>query len=291
MFLNCDGTLLVFLLIKISITLFICQKFCSLYSNPLSGESLILWRRMFKTKVVILRSLTVGEMDKTYSAKIVRKMSEEVLKKELDVVIKLIRMLQKKYGTGETPKTKATTLLNDFLSKKEMLINLYDGLTEKDKEELAQFYKELDEMFVVLKFMMQSVKADAEIIKVKKHLAAVKLDRQAFTQAVDYLTAYSYNEDEGITADHITKLALMICEAARFPNIKKHVANNYHMDETHDETHGTAILCANCITSVYNWSSRSAFRQRGWVYPGETPMKGEDPSVVKGMEVEEAVTE
>ena len=134
----------------------------------------------------------------------------------------------------------------------------------EDKAKVVKFYKELKEMSDVFKLMMQRVRADTDIKDVKDRLAAVNLNREAFTEAVEHLTTeYSFGENESDTAEHIIKLAIMICEAARFPDIKKHVANNYH-----ETTEVTAFLSEECITSIYSWSHRSALMQRGGVRVG-----------------------
>lgn len=53
----------------------------------------------------------------------------------------------------------------------------------------------------------------------------------------------------------------------------------------------TASLSEKCITSVYNWSHRSALMQRGGWYAGETSLLGDDPEVIKGMYIREVSIE
>ncbi|XP_017226478.1 uncharacterized protein LOC108202539 [Daucus carota subsp. sativus] len=247
--------------------------------NPFSKEWPILWGKMFKKRVVILGSLAAGKKDTIDWAKRTEKYTLEDWKEELQALIKLTRMLKKKFGIDGTPETNPTDdkIWEVFFSEKAKLKKQYEAV---NKEDQAKFYKELKEMSDVLKYMMQSVRADAEIIEVKDRLAKVKLNRLAFTEAVEYLTKSSFGENEGETASHIIKLAIMICEAARFPDIKKHVANNYHKT-THEDT---ASLSEECITSVYRWSHRSALMQRGGVYAGEIILLGEDPAVIKEMD-------
>ena len=116
----------------------------------------------------------------------------------------------------------------------------------------------------------------------KDRLADVKLNRLAFIEAVDYLTRSSFDENDGKIASHIIKLAVMICEAARYESIKQHVASNYDI-KTHEET---ASLSVECIASIYTWSPRSVFLQRGGVYAGERRLMGEDPTVIMDIDEE-----
>ncbi|WOH13889.1 hypothetical protein DCAR_0933402 [Daucus carota subsp. sativus] len=207
------------------------QKIHDSPRKPFSQESLILWGKVFKKKVAILRSLTAGKMD-TDGVK-----ETENWREEHEALFKLKKMLKKNFdivdGPPETNPTNDETR-EGFFSKKTKLKEQYHKAVNEEKQ--AKFYKELKEKYNVFNFMMQSVRADAEIKAVKDRLAEVKLNRLAFTEAVEYLTKSSFGENERETANHIIKLAIMICEAARFPHVKEHVSNNY-LETTHKVTY------------------------------------------------------
>ncbi|KAL1801914.1 hypothetical protein ACET3Z_030561 [Daucus carota] len=253
--------------------------------NDLFQNSPLLWGELFRKGVVILGSFTDKKMNTTYWERKISNSKDQG--KELDAVIEMIRMLEKENGNVDALKTKPATqcpeeeILKHFFSKKDTLKDLYDNVVNKDDQ--AKFCKELREMSKVLKLIMQSVKEDAEITRVKKCMAKVKLNRLAFTEAVDHLTQYPFHEDDDKIAMHIIKLAVMICEAARFPNITEHVARNYHT-ESHEDT---LSLSSKCITSLYNWSNRSAFVLRGGVFRGEGPLTEEELGVINHMDGKE----
>ncbi|WOH13892.1 hypothetical protein DCAR_0933405 [Daucus carota subsp. sativus] len=255
--------------------------------NQRNQRSIILWGKVFNKIVVILGSLTAEKKDTIVWGKRTKGYTVEDWREEHEALIKLKRMLKNKFniddGTQETNPTD-DGIQEVFLSEKATLKGRYKAVNTEDKAKVVKFHKELKEMSDVFKLMMKRVRADAEIKDVKDRLATVNLNREAFTEAVEHLTTEdSFGENESDTAEHIIKLAIMICEAARFPDIKKHVAKNYH-ETTHEVT---TFLSEECITSIYSWSHRSALMQRGGVYARETILLGDDPAVIRDMDEKE----